>query len=128
MENYIVTGDYKQPDVNLDAEKGLIEISGRSLPEQTTAFYTPIIEWVDNYVQSPAKETTINYHLNYYNSSSKKYLLDILEKFTPLYKNGKKITFNWHYEEDDDEAEDAGILYGELAEFPVNLILVPEDE
>ncbi len=128
MENYTLTGDYKQPGVNLDAGKGIIEIKGRSIPEQTTKFYQPILDWVDSYIQNPAEETIINYHLDYYNSSSKKYLLDILERFTPLHNSGKKITFNWYYEEDDDEAEDAGILYGELAEYPVNLIPVPEEE
>ena len=126
MEKYNVTGDYKQPNVNLDAEKGLIEISGRSIPEQTAEFYKPIIEWVETYAQNSANETTINYHLEYYNSSSKRYLLDILEMLSPLHKSDKKLTFNWYYEEDDDEAEDAGILYGELAGFPVNLIPMPE--
>ena len=126
MKKYTVKGDYRKPDVNLDAERGLIEITGRSIPEQTDDFYQPVIEWVNNYVQNPAEETTINYNLDYYNSSSKRYLFDILERIAPLHKSGKKITFNWYHDEDDDESKDSGILFAELAGFPVNLITLPE--
>ncbi|MBI2968295.1 MAG: DUF1987 domain-containing protein [Bacteroidetes bacterium] len=128
MENFTHKGNFNEPDVNLDAGKGILEIKGRSILEHATEFYQPILEWVDNYAQNPETETTINYQLDYYNSSSKKYLLDILEKFTPLFKGGKKVTFNWYYKEDDDEEKDAGILYGELSELPVNLICIPDEQ
>lgn len=127
MENFSHKGTFNVPDVNLDAGKGIIEIKGKSIQEHTTAFYTPILEWIDKYVINPAEETTINFHLGYYNSASKKYLLEILERFTPLHKSGKRVTFSWYYNEDDDEEEDAGKLYGELSGLPVNMIAVPEE-
>ena len=128
MENYTIVGDYKQPDIILDADSGLIKVSGRSIPEYPSEFYKPIIEWLANYVKNPAEETTIHYQLEYYNSASNRYLLDILEMFTPLHKSGKKITFKWYYEEDDDEAKDSGVVYGDLVEYQVNLIPVPVED
>lgn len=126
MENFSYKGNFNNPDVNLDAGKGIIEIKGKSIQEHTTEFYQPILEWIENYLQNPAEETNINLQMGYYNSSSKKYLLDLLEKFGPLHKSGKKVAFNWYYNEEDDEEEDAGKLYGELSGLPVNLIVVPE--
>jgi len=83
MENFIHNGTHNVPDVNLDAGKGMIVIKGKSIQEHTTAFYQPILEWIDKYVKNPAEETIIDFHLEYYNSASKKYLLEILERFTP---------------------------------------------
>lgn len=127
MEKFTHKGNSHEPDINLDAEKGMVEIKGRAIMVHASEFYQPIFEWVDKYVQSPAAETTINYHMDYYNSSCRKYLLDLLEKFTPLYKSGKKITFNWYYKQEDEEEMDAGILYGELSGLPVNLLSVPDE-
>lgn len=127
MDNFNISGTRHTPHVILDSNKGLVEIGGRSIPEQTTEFYETILNWIDGYLEDPAEETIINYQLEYYNSASKKYLIDILRKFTPMYKEGKNVKLNWYYEEDDDEEEDAGILLGELSELPVKMIKVPEE-
>lgn len=124
MENFFHKGNFSVPEVNLDAVTGVLEIKGRSIQEHTTAFYRPILEWIDNYLQNPAEETILNIHMDYYNSATKKYLLEILERFTPSHKCGKKIIINWYYNEDDDEEEDAGKLYSELSELPIKLIAI----
>lgn len=128
MERYIIEGDGKKPEVCLNGEKGLIEISGRSIPEHAAKFYEPIINWIERYIQTPAEETTIRYQLEYYNSSSKRFLLDILERFNPVHQKGIKVTFNWHYEEDDEDAEDIGKLFADLIEYPANIIPEPVDD
>ncbi|MBL4658363.1 MAG: DUF1987 domain-containing protein [Flavobacteriales bacterium] len=127
MERFEIEGDGKKPEVALNGEKGLIEISGRSIPEHAGKFYMPILDWIDRYVKSPAEETTIRFELEYYNSSSKRYLLDVLERFSLLHENGHKVTLNWYYEEDDEDAEDVGTMFKELIKFETNLIPVPEE-
>lgn len=127
MKDFSYIGTRSVPDVNLIAGTGRIEIKGRSIQEHTTAFYQPILEWIDNYVKNPAEVTTINFQLGYYNSATKKYLLEILERCRPLLNSDKKLLFNWYYNEDDDEEEDAGKLYAELSGIPVNLIATPNE-
>ena len=41
MEVIKIQGTDDTPTVTLEADKGLFEISGRSLPEDVTAFYAP---------------------------------------------------------------------------------------
>lgn len=128
MEIYTIQGDGKKPDINLNGQSGKLEISGRSIPEHAGKFYIPILDWITDYLKNPAAETEIRYELEYYNSSSKRYLLDILEQFNDLAESGKKVTFDWIYEEDDEDAEDVGALFCELIKYPGNLIAVPEEE
>ena len=47
MEVIKIKGSDDTPNVILDAENGMMQISGRSLPEDVAAFYEPILDWFD---------------------------------------------------------------------------------
>jgi len=60
MEPLIIEGTAKTPTVNFNASEGLIEIKGRSIPENSIEFYKPLVDWLDEYAKSPAPHTTVN--------------------------------------------------------------------
>jgi len=121
MENLTVEGDFKHPEIVFDAEKGLLELKGNSIPERAEDFYTPILEWIKNYLQSPCETTTLNLKLIYLNSGSKRYILDLLEM---IKSGGNNVTINWYYEEDDEDMLEMGESYKELVDLPINFIPV----
>lgn len=125
MESLIIKGDFKHPEVAFDAAKGLLELKGNSIPERAEEFYTPIIEWIKNYLKSPYETTTFNFKLIYLNSGSKRYVLDILEI---IKSSGNNVTINWYYEEDDEDMLEMGESYKELVELPINFIPVRVDD
>ena len=47
METIKILGTDDTPNVILDANNEIFEISGRSLPEDVSAFYEPILSWLD---------------------------------------------------------------------------------
>ena len=126
MENLTIEGDFKHPKIIFDAEKGLLELNGNSIPERAGEFYTPIIEWVKIYLQSPCEATTLNFKLIYLNSGSKRYILDILEivksSLPAGQEGGSNVTINWYYEEDDEDMLEMGESYKELVDLPINFI------
>ncbi|MFH1321375.1 MAG: DUF1987 domain-containing protein [Bacteroidota bacterium] len=128
MKNLFIKEEYKSPEVTFDAEKGILELKGKAVPERTEDFFNPLLEWIDNYIQSPSSETTFNLKLEYCNSSSTRYILDMLEKLQSLYQSGHKVTANWYYEEDDESMLDLGESYKEPLDLPLNLISVPVDD
>lgn len=75
MENYVLEGTPKSPQVNFNAETGVLLLSGRSIPENAREFYRPMIEWVEKYNTSPKQQTTFDICLEYFNTSSSKALL-----------------------------------------------------
>ena len=120
MEPIKIEGSPKTPTVNFEAS-GKIEIKGRSIPENSIEFYKPLIDWLDQYLTSPAKLTNVNVQLEYFNTSSSKFILDVLKKLEAIYKAGNEVVINWHYEEDDEDMLEAGEDYQSIIKVPFKM-------
>lgn len=126
---YKVESGPKIPHVVLDSEQGVFEIKGRSIPEDSAKLYKPMLEWMNQYAESPQKKTTVNIHLEYLNTSSSKHLLDFF-KILEVIHQGKegKVEVNWIYEEMDLDMEEAGEDYQALIKIPINLQEIESEE
>lgn len=124
MDVIKIMGTDDTPTVMLDAAKNIFEISGRSLPEDVTAFYSPIINWMESYNQSPLAKTVFNFKLVYFNTASSKMLLDILMKLEELHNAGKEVLVKWHFAEDDEDMKEAGEEYADIVDVPFEQISV----
>lgn len=126
IENLLVEGTVKTPTVVLDADAGVLLIRGRSIPENTIDFFSPINDWVDSYCAVPKDKTTFQIRLEYFNTSTSKCLLDLLRKFENINKFRSEVTVEWYYEINDDDMEEAGQDYQAIVELPFNMIEVEE--
>ncbi len=106
------------PKVNFSIENGKLEISGKSLPEDVSAFYEPILEWLNNYAKNPQPETELTFKFTYFNTASSKLILDILTVLEKMKDDGNKVLVNWYYPEYDEDMRDAGIEYSEMIDVP----------
>ena len=125
MEAIKIQGTEDTPKVILDSEREIMEISGRSLPEDVTAFYEPILNWLNEYAESPNKKTVFNFKLVYFNTASSKLLLDILMKLEEMHENGNDVLIRWHYPEDDEDMEEAGEEYADIVDVPFEQVSYP---
>lgn len=108
MDSLRLENTSKSPSVNLIS--GLIEIKGRSIPENPKKFYKPIYDWIKKYGINPEPVTTINLNFEYIDTSSSKWVLDLLRLLDDI--NGKsntEIKVNWYYEEGDYDMFDLGM-------------------
>ncbi|NPA37104.1 MAG: DUF1987 domain-containing protein [Chlorobi bacterium] len=126
METIIREETTKTPFVKFDGEKGLVEIRGRSIPENAIEFYKPLIDWLDKYAEQPPSKTSVNVKLEYFNTSSSKCILDIFRKFELLHKKGNEVEINWYYEEDDEDMFEAGEDYQSIVHIPFKMIEMEE--
>jgi len=126
METIIREGTPKTPYVRMDGENGVIEIKGRSIPENSVEFYKPLIEWLDRYTNAPFDLTSVNIQLEYFNTSSSKCILDIFKKLELAYKKGNKVEINWYYEEDDEDMFEAGEDYQSIISIPFKMVEMEE--
>jgi hypothetical protein len=118
METIKIQGTEDTPKIILDAENEIMEISGRSLPEDVSSFYEPVINWLNEYAEKPNKKTVINFKLTYFNTASSKLLLDILMKLEEMHEKGYDVLIRWHYPEDDEDMEEAGEEYADIVDVP----------
>lgn len=123
MKNFYMEGLDKTPSINLDAESGEMEFSGKSIPENSADLYEPVMEWIDQYLKTPAENTTFVVKLEYFNTSSSKYLLEIFRRFEELFKTGKKVAVQWYYELEDEDMQESGDDFRDILKIPVELIV-----
>ena len=126
MEPLIIEGSAKTPTVKFDAKDGLIEIKGRSIPENSIEFYKPLVEWLEEYSASPLPLTQVNVQLEYFNTSSSKCILDVFKKLESIHKGPNEVIINWHYEEDDEDMLEAGEDYESIIRVPFKMIEIVE--
>ncbi len=85
MEDIAIEKTTKTPYINFKFQQNHLEIKGVSIPEDADSFYTPLMEWVDRYVEKKKNQkTTVVLKLIYFNTSTSDYLVTML-------KNLKKI-------------------------------------
>lgn len=124
MENINLDGTPKTPTVKFDAGAGSLELSGRSIPENSIEFYKPLLEWIDKYGSAPKSKTEVNIKLEYFNTSSSKCILDVFKKLEAV--KGTDMVINWFYEEDDEDMLEAGEDYQAIISIPFKMIEVAE--
>ena len=107
MEKLVIEETKYTPRIELDPA-GVISLTGKSYPENTFEFYTPMMEWVKEYFETnPAEVTTVNMEITYFNSSSSKLFFDFFDMLEE-YSQEHTIKINWIYDEENESAEEAG--------------------
>jgi len=122
MESISIEGTTKTPAISFNAETGVIEIKGRSIPENSIEFYRPLVDWLEEYGKGPKEQTTVNIQLEYFNTSSSKCILDVFKKLESIKKQRNNVMINWYYEEDDEDMLEAGEDYESIIRIPFKMI------
>ncbi len=107
----------KTPKLKVLPKKGLIHMSGISIPEDPKAFYAEFHSAINEYVKSPAKITTVEFKLEYFNTSTTLIIRNLIRKLREA-NSSTELTVYWYYEEDDEDMEEVGeefkILFSDL--------------
>jgi hypothetical protein len=114
MNTLYLTETQDTPQVTLNKNDGIFELVGRSLPEDSVEFYSPVLQWIREYAKAPNPATAFHFKLEYFNTSSSKLILDLLHEL----KHIKNITVFWHYNQEDESMDEAGHEYAEQVEIP----------
>ncbi|MCG8707168.1 DUF1987 domain-containing protein [Brenneria sp. 4F2] len=119
MENLHIAGTPCTPAVDFYFDTHRLSLAGESYPENAAAFYRPLIERIQDYldllvIKSDAAEAalppTIEFHISlvYFNSSSTKMLFGLFNVLSQAAQRKLPITLHWYYDQDDDIAEEFG--------------------
>lgn len=128
MDKYSIEGTKNTPTIKFDLEKGELNISGRSIPENSIEFYNPLFSAIDTYITKPKNKTILNIQLEYYNSSSSACLLSVFKKLEKFTKTADSlVTVNWLYEENDEDILAAGKNFEGMVDLPFKMISVLEN-
>lgn len=131
MQKLYIAPTKNTPEIILSPEENIFLLSGHSAPEDVRALYYPVIEWFENYAaetrDNPAAHTlekpfVMKVDLRYFNSSSAKFIYDIIIELKNMHKNGIPLTVEWYYDHDDNDMLDAGMDISDITELRFDFI------
>ena len=132
MDSIVLKGTEATPKVVLDSVNNTFEISGESRPENTSKFYNPIINWLTNYSSvlyfqknqyGKSRKMSMRFQLDYFNSTSAKFILDIFIQIEKMHKEGYEAEIVWQYDKRDIDMKESGMEFSKLVKtLPVKYV------
>ncbi len=83
-KNIFIEPTEKTPQVDMNYLTGELILSGRSIPENATEVYEPILNWVNEYVQSAKQTTNLRLNLEYFNTATSIWLAKIVRSLSKI--------------------------------------------
>lgn len=119
-EDFEIEKSEDNPSVTFDSYYSILRIEGRSLMEDPYTFYKDLIDWMKKYVEDLSTALTIEINLEYFNSSSGRYLLELL-----LEADKRASLFNvvWLAEENDEVMIEKGTEFKYILQMPFKIRL-----
>lgn len=130
MEVLKIQSTENTPSINFDHQQFSFELGGESRPEDVRKFYDPVVNWLDEFNKylywlstnnsSAMKPVEVHFKLDYFNSSSAKYIMDIMSKLSEIQQNcpGANVLIHWHYDEMDEDMIEAGEEFQKITNIP----------
>ncbi|MDH4471863.1 MAG: DUF1987 domain-containing protein [Fluviicola sp.] len=118
MDGLRIEATAHTPMVSLNHLTGVMEIRGRSIPDDPEAFWGEILSWFDDYMRQPIQLTLVKIDLEYFNITSSKRILFLLYKLNELVDNGLKAQVEWYYRKSDEDMYEVGQDYAFMVRVP----------
>lgn len=134
MEKLFIEPTPKTPEIHFSPGENIFHIRGFSSPEDVRALYYPVIEWMKNYIDelvnagnssniySEDAPFRFRVDLEYFNSSSAKFLYDIFMELKRLVHARIPYIVEWVYEKDDIDLKEAGADIASLADLEFSYV------
>jgi hypothetical protein len=122
MDDLYLNKTFNSPEVEFMAASGELNIEGRSIPEDPGEFFERLINWLSDYFLNPVDVTVMNIKLEYINSGSSKYMLELLRILKVNHGKGRNVLVKWFFEEGDESIEELGQHYEQTMQIPFEII------
>lgn len=108
MNNLSIDKTKTSPAIKFNSVSGKCEVIGSSYPENASEFYAPIFDWLNTYMTEVTRELYFNFTLDYLNSSSIKFISELVDKIDSYGKIGITVEIEWHYRDEDEDIKELG--------------------
>lgn len=119
---YFVERTPVSPEVNFDWDLKKFIITGRSMPENSEAFYEPILDWLRYKFNGQKVQANIELNLDYYNTGSFIRLMGLFNLLAELNNAGNKLTVKWICDAEDEDNIADGESMKEVVKVPFEII------
>ncbi len=109
------------PRVHFDPRNNIFELSRKSLPEDASDFYEPVVRWLKEYSLRPNKKTDFVFKFEYYNTTSSLYISKIIAVLVELSKT-TEVKVYWYHNKMDEDMMNNGLDFMNLNDLDMDVI------
>jgi len=114
--------------IDLDVKSSQFTFQGESRPENAPGFFDPVLNWLKSYKNSIERkenriELKVIFKLDYFNSTSTKYIVDIVKILKTIGDSSMvDLDIKWYYKEIDEDIKESGIELSEWTDLKIDMI------
>jgi len=133
MEKIRLEATEKSPGIFFDPQDKTFEMEGNSRPENVRDFFIPVIEKLrknlDEFMNreealTPEHPLKCTFKLEYFNSSSAKFISDMLVIIGNYNKKGLPVKLYWYFKEGDEDMLEVGEDFSEMIDMPFQMVMI----
>ncbi|KAF0653755.1 MULTISPECIES: biofilm regulation phosphoprotein SiaC [Cyanophyceae] len=122
--NLSVPGSQSSPSIRADWKAGVVVMSGESYPENSFELYDQLIQWIESYLSTADQSLTLELHLNYLNTSSIRFMIDIFDLLQSAFDEGKEVLVQWMFDDRNPRSAELGSEFKEDYTFPFLILSI----
>lgn len=122
FRNYVIKATSETPFVALEMANRTLLIKGTSHPENPKDFYDKVDKLLAFYLADGRKLLTVNLSLEYFNTSSARYLYLLMTQLKEYQEDGMDINVNWYYKIDDEDMLLSGKNFSSYTQLELKLV------
>ncbi|TAL62882.1 MAG: DUF1987 domain-containing protein [Bacteroidetes bacterium] len=138
MQPFRIEATDDSPKIILDDQNHVFLFEGESRPQHAFKFFQPVIQWLEEYGKilfwqkehfGKNRRMTFQFKLSYFNSTSAKFIGDILSILDNFCKEGYEVRVKWFYHKEDSDMKESAEEYLQMMKkLPIKLVLTGEPE
>ena len=102
MDKIEIEPTKSSPFVRFDPDDGVMEIGGESYPENSHEFFAPLMAWIAEFLDYKPGSAVLRVTLTYMNTSSTKYMIDILDRLEAAHGAGTPVRVEGYCDADNE--------------------------
>lgn len=104
LEEIFLERTPKSPQIDFNHHSGEMILFGKSIPEDAAKIYQPLIDWTNNYIQSPKQITNFRLNLEYFNTASMIWIAKLIKVLCKINKPDYVLMIHLYFDKEDFES------------------------
>lgn len=133
MDTLHIDSTITTPELDFNPNTLRFELKGECRPENVLTFFTPVMDWLEDFKswvidqKWEDKQLKFEFKLEYYNSSSAKFIFNIFRRLSELKSKGLSVLMIWYYDELDEDLLETGQELEKLLNIEFKYVALKED-
>jgi SiaC family regulatory phosphoprotein len=120
MNDINISGTLSTPSIQTNWQDGWCEMSGDSYPENSYEVFSPVLAWIDAFLEQK-KPLSLKLRLLYLNTSSIKIMMEIFDALQAAFDDSQTVSVEWLYENGNQRVAELAEEFKEDCSFPFEI-------